>query len=85
MEVRSISTTRRTETSMGPLPQLHRLVVAALLLVLGLAGGVWLAVFLELPLGGIGVGLGAGLLLVWLATHDFRGPRSRPVRISRRR
>ena len=70
---------------MGPLPQLHTFLVAALLLVLGLAGGIWLAVLLELPLRGIGVGLGIGLLLVWLATHDFRGPRERTVRISRRR
>ena len=70
---------------MGPLPQLHRFFVAALLLVLFLAGGIWLAGFLDLPLEGIGVGLGIGLLVVWLATHDFRRPRERPVRISRRR
>jgi hypothetical protein len=50
-----------------------------------LAGGIWLAGLFDLPLGGIGVGLGAGLLVVWLATHDFRRPRERPIRISRRR
>ena len=70
---------------MGPLPQLHTFLVAALVLMTGLAGGIWLATLLELPLRGIGVGLGAGLLLLWLATHDFRGPRERPVRIHRRR
>jgi len=70
---------------MGPLPQLHRFLVATLLLTLCLAGGIWLAGVLDLPMRGIGVGLGVGLLVVWLATHDFRRPRERPVRISRRR
>ncbi|WP_432479755.1 hypothetical protein [Nocardioides sp. GXQ0305] len=59
--------------------------MAALLLMLFLAGGIWLAGLFDLPLGGIGVGLGAGLMVVWLATHDFRRPRERPIRISRRR
>ena len=70
---------------MGPLPQLHRFLVATLLLTLCLAGGIWLAGVLDLPMRGIGVGIGVGLLVVWLATHDFRRPRERPVRISRRR
>ena len=70
---------------MGPLPQFHKLLVAVLVLLLSLAGGIWLAVFLDLPLGGIGVGLGVGLLLAWLLTHDFHRPRERPVRILRRR
>ena len=70
---------------MGPLPPLHRLSVAALVLLVSLAGGIWLAGFLDLPLGGIGVGLGLGLLLAWLLTHDFGHPRERPVRITRRR
>ena len=62
---------------MGPLPQLHRFLVATLLLTLCLAGGIWLAGVLDLPMRGIGVGLGVGLLVV--------RPRERPVRISRRR
>ena len=70
---------------MGPLPQLHKFLVAVLLLTLGLAGGIWLAGVLDLPLKGIGVGLGVGLLLAWLVTHDFRHPQQRPVRIPRRR
>ena len=70
---------------MGPLPQFHKFLVALLLLTLGLAGGIWLAGMLDLPLGGIGVGLGVGLLLAWLVTHDFSRPRERPVRIPRRR
>ena len=71
---------------MGPLPQLHRLLVATLLLVLCLAGGISLAGYLDVPLDGIGLGRGRGGLLVWLATHDFHHrPRPRPVRITRRR
>ena len=70
---------------MGPLPPLHRLVVAVLLLVLCLVAGISLAGFLDLPLPGIGAGLAVGVLLVWLAIHDFHRPRPRPVRIPRRR
>jgi fatty acid desaturase len=56
---------------MGPLPQLYRLVVAGTVVVLALAGGLWLAGWFALPLGGIGVGLGAGCLLAFVLTHDF--------------
>lgn len=68
---------------MGPLPQLHRFLIAAIALVLGLGAGLWLAAYLDLPLGGVGVGLGAGCLLAFLFVHDFHGPRS--VRVTRRR
>ena len=61
---------------MGPLPALHRLVIAGLVLLLSLAGGIWLAGHLNLPLRGIGVGLAAGGLLAFLVLHDFR--RTRP-------
>lgn len=70
---------------MGPLPPLHQLLVGALLLLGGLGAGIWLATWLQLPLGGFGVGLGAGCLLAWLATHDFGHRRHDPVRIPRRR
>lgn len=70
---------------MGPLPQLHTILVATLVLAVCLTGGIWLAGFLDLPLGGVGVGLGLGLLLAWLLTHDFGQDRQRPVRIPRRR
>ena len=70
---------------MGPLPQFYRRVVVALLLALCIATGVWLAGYLRLPLGGIGVGVAAGLLLAWLVTHDFTPRESRAVRIPRRR
>ena len=61
---------------MGPLPALHRLLIAGLVLLLCLASGVWLAGRYDLPLGGLGVGLGAGSLLAFLLVHDFR--RTRP-------
>jgi hypothetical protein len=68
---------------MGPLPQLHQFLIAALVLLLSLGAGLWLAAYLDLPLGGIGVGLGAGCLLAYLLVHDFRQPRSQ--RVTRRR
>lgn len=69
---------------MGPLPPLHKMVLVAALLLASLGFGVWLAGRFQLPLGGIGVGLGAGLLLAYVITHDFghRSPRS--VRVRRR-
>ena len=70
---------------MGPLPRLYRLLIAVLVLALSLGAGVWLAGYLRLPLGGIGVGLGAGCLLAWLLTRDFQHHEERPVRIQRRR
>ena len=61
---------------MGPLPALHRLLIAGVVLLLSLASGIWLAERHDLPLGGFGVGLGAGCLLTYLFVHDFR--RTRP-------
>ena len=68
---------------MGPLPQLYRYLIVGLVVLLSLAGGIWLAGYLELPLGGIGVGLGAGCLLAFVLTHDF-GHRTRDARVRRR-
>ncbi len=68
---------------MGPLPQLHRFLIAALVLLLSLGLGLWLASYHDLPLGGVGVGLGIGCLIAYLLVHDFR--RSRSVRVIRRR
>jgi len=61
---------------MGPLPALHRVAIACLVLVLSVAAGVWLAAHRDLPLGGFGVGIAAGSLLAFLMVHDFR--RTRP-------
>lgn len=68
---------------MGPLPRLYKALVVAVLVALCLAGGVWVAAWFDLPLGGIGVGLGAGCVLAYLLTRDFSHPKS--VRITRRR
>ncbi|MGH3346279.1 MAG: hypothetical protein ACRDO4_04810 [Nocardioides sp.] len=68
---------------MGPLPQLHRYLIAALVLLLSLGLGLWLAGSHDLPLGGVGVGLGVGCLIAYLLVHDARPPRS--VRVTRRR
>lgn len=68
---------------MGPLPPLHRLLVVGLIVLLSLGTGVWLAGYLELPVGGIGVGLTAGLLIGFLLVHDFRGTPA--GRLTRRR
>jgi hypothetical protein len=72
---------------MGPLPQLYRHLVAGLVLALSLGTGVWLAGRLELPLGGIGVGLVVGCLLAFVLTHDFHRAfhRERRTRVPRRR
>jgi len=61
---------------MGPLPALYRLMIAGMVLLLSVASGVWLANSYDLPLGGLGIGLGAGSLLAFLLVHDFR--RTRP-------
>ena len=69
--------------AMGPLPQLYRLLVAGVVVLLSVAGGVWLASWLTLPLGGVGVGLGAGCLLAFLVTRDHAA--TGPARASRHR
>jgi hypothetical protein len=76
---------REGDLDMGPLPRLYRLLIAALVMALSLGAGVWLAGYLRLPLGCIGVGLGAGCLLAWLLTRDFHHHEERPVRVQRRR
>ena len=70
---------------MGPLPQLYRLLIAGVVVVLSVAGGIWLAGWLALPLGGVGVGLAGGVLLAYLATRDYSHPSPRPSRDHRRR
>ena len=61
---------------MGPLPALHRLLIAGVVLLLSTASGAWLAERLDMPLGGLGVGILAGCLFTFLLVHDFR--RTRP-------
>ena len=74
----------RQGLAMGPLPQLHRYSDRCVSCCSSAwASGVWLAGYYDLPLGGVGVGLGVGCLLAYLLVHDFRRPRS--VRVTRRR
>lgn len=67
----------------GPLPKLHRLLVIATALVVGVLSGVWLVSATGLPtlvFAGVGWGLLAGLLLNYVLLHDFRH-QARPVRV----
>ncbi|QZY28060.1 hypothetical protein [Nocardioides coralli] len=62
---------------MGPLPQLYKIIIVVLAVGLSLGAGLWLAGYVVLPLGGIGVGLAGGALLAFLATRDFTHRRLR--------
>ena len=69
----------------GPLPRLHRLVLVAAALLVGVAAGAWLAHFTALPLAvsaGAAVGAVAGMLLAYALVHDFQA-HARPVRVRR--
>lgn len=69
----------------GPLPRLHRLVLVAAALLVGVAAGAWLAHFTALPLAasaGAAVGAVAGMLLAYALVHDFHA-HARPVRVRR--
>jgi len=65
---------------LGPLPYLHRLVVIAIVLLVGMASGAWIAHFTPLPVAagagalvGALAGLGAAYLLVHRPTpHAIR-------------
>ncbi len=69
----------------GPLPQLHRLLLVAAALLVGVASGAWLAHFTALPVAasaGALIGAVAGVLLAYALVHDFHD-RARPVRVRR--
>lgn len=71
---------------LGPLPRLHRLLLIATVLVVGIASGAWIALFTPLPVAvtaGTLVGAVAGLLLGYLLVHDFSQP-TRNLRVHRR-
>jgi hypothetical protein len=70
----------------GPLPPLHRLLVVATALIVGMLSGIWLVHVTEVPAliaAGVGWGLLAGLLLTYVLLHDFHH-RPTPVRVRRR-
>jgi uncharacterized membrane protein len=68
---------------LAPLPRLHRIIVVASVLLIGVIAGVWVAQLWSLPAGGLLVGTGTGLVVAFLLTHDFHH-QPRPVRVHRR-
>ena len=62
----------------GPLPQLHRLLLVAAALVVGIASGAWVAHFTPLP---VAASVGAHQR-AYALVHDFHA-RARPVRVRR--
>ncbi|MGC4109022.1 MAG: hypothetical protein QM747_01005 [Nocardioides sp.] len=71
----------------GPLPVLHRIVLAAISLCFGVIAGMWIAHMTPLPVAVSGGALAGGLLGLAAAyilghTHE---PAPRPVRVTRRR
>lgn len=69
----------------GPLPKLHRLLVIAIALAVGLLSGLWLVTVTSAAFGiaaGVGWGLLAGLMLNYVLLHDFHHA-ARPVRVRR--
>ncbi|MBB6626466.1 hypothetical protein H5V45_03930 [Nocardioides sp. KIGAM211] len=71
---------------LGPLPRLYRSLVIAAILLVGVAGGAWIAYVSALPLAAtVGALCGAVLALgiAFVMVHDFSHPR-RPARAVRR-
>jgi hypothetical protein len=70
---------------LGPLPLLHRIVIAAVTLACGVLAGAWVTHVTTLPvavsLGAIAGGL-VGLVAAYAVVHQ---PQARAVRIQRRR
>ena len=71
----------------GPLPLLHRIVLAAISLCFGIVAGVWIAHATPLPVavsaGALAGGL-IGLVAAYALVH-MTSPAPRPVRVTRRR
>ncbi len=73
------------EPVIGPLPRLHRLLVVATALVVGMLSGIWLVNATAVPAlvaAGVGWGLLAGLLLTYVLLHDFHH-RPQAIRVRR--
>ncbi|ABL82663.1 hypothetical protein Noca_3161 [Nocardioides sp. JS614] len=69
----------------GPLPPLHRMLVIATVLAVGVVSGIWIAQFASAPAAaaaGAAWGALAGLLLGYVLLHDFHH-RPRAVRVRR--
>lgn len=72
---------------LGPLPALHRLVVALGVVAVFLGLGVWLGVDPGIRIDlrvGLVAGTAAGLVLAFALLHDFHRRQARPVRVRRR-
>ncbi|GAB3783205.1 hypothetical protein [Nocardioides ungokensis] len=70
----------------GPLPRLHRLLLVATALLVGVGSGAWIAWSTAMPLAasaGAVIGALAGLLLAYALVHDFHA-RARGARVARR-
>jgi hypothetical protein len=71
----------------GPLPVLHRIVLAAISICFGVVAGMWIAHFTPLPMAISGGALAGGLLGLVAAYVLGHGPglQARPIRVIRRR
>jgi hypothetical protein len=72
---------------LGPLPSLHRVIVAVCVLAVSLVLGAWLSLALpQVFLGGAGIGVGAalGTVVVIVLLHEPPQPHRRAVRVHRR-
>lgn len=71
----------------GPLPTLHKIVLAVAALIICTGIGLWVGVMPDIPLD-IGVGLltgtGVGVAAAFALVHDFHERESRPARVRRR-
>lgn len=71
----------------GPLPTLHKIVMALAALVVFTGIGLWVGVMPEIPLNvrvGLLSGTGVGVAAAFALVHDFRERQSRPARVRRR-
>lgn len=71
---------------LGPLPPLHKFVLALAAVLVCVGIGFWVGAAPEVPLNlrvGLMVGAGAGVLAGFALVHDFRR-RQRPARLRRR-
>ena len=71
----------------GPLPLLHRIVLAAISICFGVVAGMWIAHFTPLPMaisGGALTGGLVGLLAAFVLGHN-PDLGARPIRVARRR
>jgi hypothetical protein len=69
----------------GPLPMLHRIVIAAISLAFGVVAGMWIAHSTPLPVAVSGGALAGGMLGLAAAYVLVHSAQPRPIRVTRRR